>query len=394
MGRKKKKPIKPWCWYCNREFDDDKILAQHQRAKHFKCPFCHKKLYSGPGLTVHCVQVHKEKIDKIPEALPNRNSVDIDIYGMQGVPEDDLREHERLKRGDDSGPSRSQDNRSQQGTSQQSRPAQQNSYPQNSLATNPAAMHAAMFQHAMSMGAMPPPPGFPMGPNGMPMPPPGFPMPPPGFPGMLPPPMHSGMPPPAANFVFPPGMMPPSTMANIPPPPMSFPPPPPPPPPPSESDPLPSTSSVPPPPPMSGVGHLIGIPPPNLITTLGRPPQPPSQPPTQTSIEQTKQPADSDRQQSDSQVNPTSSGSLSNCESITSSVSATIAKPAMMNTSSDDAVSHSILFNNFIDVPALKARIMHPNTDLSLEELRLKLAKYRGMLKEKEINDQEEQNIV
>jgi len=23
--------------YCNREFDDEKILVQHQKAKHFKC---------------------------------------------------------------------------------------------------------------------------------------------------------------------------------------------------------------------------------------------------------------------------------------------------------------------------------------------------------------------
>ena len=47
MGRKKKKPSKPWCWYCNRIFDDEKILIQHQKAKHFKCHICHKKLYTG-----------------------------------------------------------------------------------------------------------------------------------------------------------------------------------------------------------------------------------------------------------------------------------------------------------------------------------------------------------
>ena len=67
--------------YCNREFDDEKILVQHQKAKHFKCHICHKKLYTGPGLAIHCMQVHKEAIDKIPNALPNRNSVDIEVYG-------------------------------------------------------------------------------------------------------------------------------------------------------------------------------------------------------------------------------------------------------------------------------------------------------------------------
>ncbi len=43
--------------YCNRDFDDEKILIQHQKAKHFKCHICHKKLYTGPGLAIHCMQV-------------------------------------------------------------------------------------------------------------------------------------------------------------------------------------------------------------------------------------------------------------------------------------------------------------------------------------------------
>uniref|UniRef100_T1J5M8 C2H2-type domain-containing protein n=1 Tax=Strigamia maritima TaxID=126957 RepID=T1J5M8_STRMM len=85
--------------YCNREFDDEKILIQHQKAKHFKCHICHKKLYTGPGLAIHCMQVHKETIDKVPNALPNRNNIDIEIYGMEGIPDEDLKEHERLKQG-------------------------------------------------------------------------------------------------------------------------------------------------------------------------------------------------------------------------------------------------------------------------------------------------------
>lgn len=46
--------------YCNRDFDDEKILIQHQKAKHFKCHICHKKLYTGPGLAIHCMQVRKQ----------------------------------------------------------------------------------------------------------------------------------------------------------------------------------------------------------------------------------------------------------------------------------------------------------------------------------------------
>lgn len=112
MGRKKKKQSKPWCWYCNREFDDEKILIQHQKAKHFKCHICHKKLYTGPGLSIHCMQVHKETIDKVPNSLPNRNNIEIEIYGMEGIPPEDAKEHERQKAGgggivtadDDDGP--------------------------------------------------------------------------------------------------------------------------------------------------------------------------------------------------------------------------------------------------------------------------------------------------
>nr|SVE73706.1 EOG090X0A5X [Daphnia atkinsoni] len=97
MGRKKKKPSKPWCWYCNRDFDDEKILLQHQKAKHFKCHICHKKLYTGPGLSIHCMQVHKETLDRVPNSLPNRGNIEIEIYGMEGIPESDIRDHEAQK---------------------------------------------------------------------------------------------------------------------------------------------------------------------------------------------------------------------------------------------------------------------------------------------------------
>ncbi|KAI6234610.1 hypothetical protein M3Y99_00779700 [Aphelenchoides fujianensis] len=88
MGRKKKKAAKPFCWYCTREFEDDKILIQHQKAKHFKCHICNKKLFTGPGLAIHCMQVHKETIDKIPGAIPGRDSVDVEVYGMEGIPQE------------------------------------------------------------------------------------------------------------------------------------------------------------------------------------------------------------------------------------------------------------------------------------------------------------------
>ncbi|KAJ1948740.1 hypothetical protein EC988_005054, partial [Linderina pennispora] len=72
MGRRKSKKIeiKPWCWYCAREFEDEKVLVQHQKAKHFKCQICQKRLNSANGMAIHVAQVHKENIKSVPNALP------------------------------------------------------------------------------------------------------------------------------------------------------------------------------------------------------------------------------------------------------------------------------------------------------------------------------------
>ena len=67
MGKKKKllqeeATNQIWCFYCERQFDDEKVLIQHQKAKHFKCHICSKKLSTAGGLVVHVMQVHKESI--------------------------------------------------------------------------------------------------------------------------------------------------------------------------------------------------------------------------------------------------------------------------------------------------------------------------------------------
>ncbi|KAJ8680522.1 hypothetical protein QAD02_016309 [Eretmocerus hayati] len=140
MGRKKKKQSRPWCWYCNREFDDEKILIQHQKAKHFKCHICHKKLYTGPGLSIHCMQVHKETIDKVPNSLPNRSNIEIEIYGMEGIPPEDMKEHEKQRNGRPGSPSSGEDE-----------PAPKKSKPEGLLGSAPGSM----VPHGM--------PGMPMG---------------------------------------------------------------------------------------------------------------------------------------------------------------------------------------------------------------------------------------
>ncbi|KAK9937229.1 hypothetical protein M0R45_014032 [Rubus argutus] len=94
MGKKKKRVAsKVWCYYCDREFDDEKILVQHQKAKHFKCHVCHKKLSTAGGMAIHVLQVHKESVTKVPNAKAGRESTDIEIYGMQGIPPDILAAH-------------------------------------------------------------------------------------------------------------------------------------------------------------------------------------------------------------------------------------------------------------------------------------------------------------
>lgn len=143
------------------------------------------------------MQVHKETIDKVPNALPNRNNIEIEIYGMEGIPEEDLKEHERQRAGRMGNSSRRQEDEDDE-DSQSSLPGQSNPPPP-----------------AVPSQGPPGPMGPMMGPNGpmMPMMGPMGPM------GHMPPYMgghgmmagHMGhlgpMPPPGA----PPGATPPNT---------------------------------------------------------------------------------------------------------------------------------------------------------------------------------------
>ncbi|KAJ7261748.1 hypothetical protein B0H12DRAFT_1231400 [Mycena haematopus] len=251
MAKKKNKNIiRPWCWYCEREFEDEKVLMQHQKAKHFKCNMCPRRLNTAGGLAVHIHQVHKlepENLPRIENALPNRDGYEIEIFGMEGIPAPDVADYKRRKEielglnpGSISAP-------------QAKRPKIENKpIPEDELrnlleqhkklmgasaeasSSNPqTAVYGAgpqtYAQPAMPPPGMMPPPGFPMMPPGMGPPPPGMPF--PGFPGPPPgmfpfPPGPGGMPmPPPPGMLPPPGMpMPPGMMPGMPPP--GFPPPP------------------------------------------------------------------------------------------------------------------------------------------------------------------------
>ena len=45
------------------------------------------------GLSVHMNQVHKENLTSVENALPNRQGLDVEIFGMEGVPEDIAQQH-------------------------------------------------------------------------------------------------------------------------------------------------------------------------------------------------------------------------------------------------------------------------------------------------------------
>lgn len=45
------------------------------------------------GLSVHLNQVHKETLTQVENALPNRQGLDVEIFGMEGIPQDILDQH-------------------------------------------------------------------------------------------------------------------------------------------------------------------------------------------------------------------------------------------------------------------------------------------------------------
>lgn len=86
MGRKKKRKsvqIKPFCYYCDRKFESESVLIQHQKAKHFKCEHCNKKLGAAPALMLHVVNVHKMPIDRYVILLAERRNRSHDVVRMR-----------------------------------------------------------------------------------------------------------------------------------------------------------------------------------------------------------------------------------------------------------------------------------------------------------------------
>ena len=88
MGRKKRilNVLKPFCFYCDKEFENTNMLLQHQKKRHFACKTCPRKFSTASSLCTHYNQFHGTSISKVPHAIAGRDRVDIYIYGMEGVP--------------------------------------------------------------------------------------------------------------------------------------------------------------------------------------------------------------------------------------------------------------------------------------------------------------------
>lgn len=39
--------------------------------------------------------MHKETIDSVPNAIPGRTDIELEIYGMEGIPDKDMQERRR-----------------------------------------------------------------------------------------------------------------------------------------------------------------------------------------------------------------------------------------------------------------------------------------------------------
>lgn len=89
----------------------------HQKARHFKCDVCFKKLSSGIGLAVHQHQMHNKQIKgyvttcrilgpcfydiltrlflqtpyRVPNAHSGRDTVEREIFGMDGLTAEEIR---------------------------------------------------------------------------------------------------------------------------------------------------------------------------------------------------------------------------------------------------------------------------------------------------------------
>ncbi|KAI6139518.1 hypothetical protein BKA82DRAFT_30048 [Pisolithus tinctorius] len=210
----------------------------HQKAEHFKCGMCPRRLNTTGGLAVHIQQVHKlepENLLRIENALPGRDGYEVEIFGMEGIPAPDVADYKRRKEielglaaGSISQPQPKRPKIDNRPLSEDELRAQLEAHKALMGASSdaPAAAPvpeatATVYNAAPTAYAVPPAPTPGITPLGA-SPPPGLPgiSPPPSMPGVLPPGPLPGVPPMASPFRgmpgFPPGPPPPSFLMSPP----------------------------------------------------------------------------------------------------------------------------------------------------------------------------------
>lgn len=85
---------RPWCYYCNRGFDNLNTLCDHQKKVHMRCELCRKMMTTIGGLKVHLSQVHKETLTEVPNHAEGRNDLVSEVFGMYGIPADIMAQHQ------------------------------------------------------------------------------------------------------------------------------------------------------------------------------------------------------------------------------------------------------------------------------------------------------------
>ncbi|CAH0480871.1 unnamed protein product [Peronospora belbahrii] len=182
-----------FCYYCDRNFDDEKVLILHQKARHFKCPTCYKKLSTISGMIIHMQQVHKESLTSIPNAKAGRESAEVEVYGMEGIPDADGGTTKKPRMDGGSGPTIG------------GYPGRGMPPPLFISGRGPMQFPSGMASPGVILPMRPPPPRV-YAPGGV--------VPPPHLQGYMP--YHGGMPPQWARGQPPPGTMaPPSSQAAL-----------------------------------------------------------------------------------------------------------------------------------------------------------------------------------
>ena len=89
--------MKPFCYYCDKEFKNEAILLKHLKNRHFGCRDCRKKFSTAQSLQNHLLTRHRKTLDKVYNAKKGRESILLKIYIMDGIPEEIIDQRIHLK---------------------------------------------------------------------------------------------------------------------------------------------------------------------------------------------------------------------------------------------------------------------------------------------------------